>query len=200
MELVEAEAAQEVQKAFRYKVKRALTQEMRAQEEEGTLDRRPTSSKVQTAFEAMLAEFHGFRVQPTGEQGDGVRQYSELRQTRTKKAVLGGLHGFLCGNSYSFVVDLLDCAAPRERRACMKDLLLAFPGDAMAVLGDSEVEQELGVRRMQMDMDTGIVLYYSGNYGEEQWTAMAQTVNIIMDEKLRRAFGNPIPSVRTIHR
>jgi hypothetical protein len=70
----------------------------------------------------------------------------------------------------------------------------------VAVLGDSGVDKELSIRAMQMDTEDAIVLYYSGNYSEEQWNATAQTVNRITDEKLRMVFGNPIPCVRTINR
>jgi hypothetical protein len=114
--------------------------------------------------------------------------------------VLGGLDEFLRGNDYSFVVDLLQKADPHEWQACIKEVLLASPCRAVAVLGCSEVERELGVHKIRMDMDEAILLYYSGKYSELQWDTMAKSVNKLMDDKLRKAFGNPIPCVKTINR
>lgn len=158
------------------------------------------ASKIRVAFQAAMMDFRGFN-QPKGDNptsDDFLMQYSDLKSERNKQAALNGLKGFISGNNFSFVVDLLHNLSKPKRRAVIKELLLRFASDSIAVLGESEVEKELGIKCMKMSMEDAVVLFYSGNYSHVQWDTMAAAVNRMMDANLRKMFGRAVPTVRAM--
>jgi hypothetical protein len=77
-------------------------------------------------------------------------------------------------------------------------IMLKCASESLAALGDSEVEQELGLVNMRMSHEDAIVLFYTGAYSNVQWNAMASSINKLMDPQLRRKFGGTVPVVNTI--
>jgi hypothetical protein len=77
-------------------------------------------------------------------------------------------------------------------------ILLSFNEDAKAVLKDAQVVETLELKTVKMDIESAIILFYTGNYSEVQWEKLSTSVNSIMDSKLRRKYGGILPCMTAI--
>jgi hypothetical protein len=97
-------------------------------------------------------------------------------------------------------MDVLEPLSPKKRRCVIKNILLRFNKAALAVLNDNQLQKESSARAMQMSKADAILLFYAGNYSEQQRDGMAAAINKLMDGSTRRHFGCIIPYARTLNR
>jgi hypothetical protein len=122
-----------------------------------------SAQKVRTCFEYTMQQFQGFKADANTSADEKLKQYCELRGKRNKDAVTGGLDAFISGDDYSFIVDVIKQLSSKRRRRVIKSILLAFVGDSIAVMGDSEMKQELSLNLMSMSMEDAVILFYTGS-------------------------------------
>jgi hypothetical protein len=99
---------------------------------------------------------------------------------------------FLEGCDYAFLDDLLATLSVKDRRRCLKNTILKFKDDARAIRSDKQVQEQCGLRPVAMKMSKAdaVLLFYSGNYSEQQWDKLASAVNQLMEHSTRSAFGH----------
>jgi hypothetical protein len=149
----------------------------------------PTAKAIAATWQELMSNFSGFDV--NGDVDEQIQKYCKIRSERYKRAVVGGLQPFIKGNDYAFFMDVLEPLIPKKRQCVLKNVLLRFNKDALAVLNDNQVQKELSARAMQMSKADAILLFYAGNYSEQQWDGMAAAVNKLMDDSTRSRPGFP---------
>jgi hypothetical protein len=192
-------AAKKVEKQVDGKLKRAevrVKHKMRNRGPSGTkklLNQRameqPTAKAIAATWQELMSNFSGFDV--NGDVDEQIQKYCKIRSERYRRAVVGGLQPFIKGNDYAFFMDVLEPLIPKKRQCVLKNVLLRFNKDALAVLNDNQVQKELSARAMQMSKADAILLFYAGNYSEQQWDGMAAAVNKLMDDSTRSRPGFP---------
>ena len=101
--------------------------------------RRPIAAKIRAAVERSLSDLYGLSG-----PDKALKQYCDIKSDRLKASVVRGLDTFIRGGNYAFLIDVMRSTSAQARRAMIKKLLDAFPGDSQAVLAEVEMECALG--------------------------------------------------------